>query len=223
MAISPAAKVAKILIVDDHPVMRRGLSQVIEDEDDMSVCGEASNIDEGFQKIDERNPDLVIVDISLGEGVNGIELVKDIKARHPELKTLVVSMHDELLYAERALRAGAMGYVNKNEPPNILIAALRRALVGKVFLTERMTDRLLNQVAGNSDSPGGSPVDKLSDRELEVLEMIGRGIATKQIAANLDLSRKTVETYREHIKTKLNLGNAAELTRFAVQWVLEGN
>lgn len=210
---------SRILIVDDHPVMRKGLSQVINDQSDMEVIGEASNIPEALEKIQELKPDLVIVDISLGDG-NGIELIKQIRSRGEEPRMLVSSMHDESLFAERAIRAGAQGYVNKHEDTNRLIQALRDVRAGRIALSEKMTDRLLNRVAGRHDD-GGSPLDRLTDRELEVFRLIGEALTTREIAARLELSRKTVETYRENIKAKLNLSNAAELTRHAVQWVLE--
>ncbi|MCA9069863.1 MAG: response regulator transcription factor [Planctomycetaceae bacterium] len=210
---------SRILIVDDHPVMRKGLSQVIDDQTDMEVCGEASNIPEAMEKIQHLRPDLVIVDISLGDG-NGIELIKQIRSRGEEPRMLVSSMHDESLFAERAIRAGAQGYVNKHEDTDRLIQALRDIRAGRIALSEKMTDRLLNRVAGRHDD-GGSPLDRLTDRELEVFRLIGEALTTREIAARLELSRKTVETYRENIKAKLNLANAAELTRHAVQWVLE--
>jgi len=210
---------SRIIIVDDHPVMRKGLSQVINDQTDMEVIGEASNIPEALEKIQELKPDLVIVDISLGDG-NGIELIKQIRSRGEEPRMLVSSMHDESLFAERAIRAGAQGYVNKHEDTGRLIQALRDVRAGRIALSEKMTDRLLNRVAGRHDD-GGSPLDRLTDRELEVFRLIGEALTTREIAARLELSRKTVETYRENIKAKLNLSNAAELTRHAVQWVLE--
>ena len=210
---------SRILIVDDHPVMRKGLSQVINDQTDMEVVGEASNIPEALEKIQDLKPDLVIVDISLGDG-NGIELIKQIRSRGEEPRMLVSSMHDESLFAERAIRAGAQGYVNKHEDTSRLIQALRDIRQGRIALSEKMTDRLLNRVAGRHDD-GGSPLDRLTDRELEVFRLIGDAMTTREIAARLELSRKTVETYRENIKAKLNLSNAAELTRHAVQWVLE--
>lgn len=210
---------SRILIVDDHPVMRKGLSQVIDDQSDMEVCGEASNIPEAMEKIQQLKPDLVIVDISLGDG-NGIELIKQIRSRGEDPRMLVSSMHDESLFAERAIRAGAQGYVNKHEDTDRLIQALRDIRAGRIALSEKMTDRLLNRVAGRHDD-GGSPLDRLTDRELEVFRLIGEAMTTREIAARLELSRKTVETYRENIKAKLNLANAAELTRHAVQWVLE--
>lgn len=211
---------ATVLIVDDHPFMRSGLAQMINDLPEMEVIAEAEGIAEALSQLERRRPDVVVVDISLADG-NGIELIKEIKARWPEVKTLVSSMHDETLFADRAIRAGALGYINKAADVETYIAALRRVHSGRIYLSERMTNRLLTQLAANERQPAASPVHTLSDRELEVFDLIGRSFTTKQIAARLGLSRKTVETYREHIKLKLNLTNAAELTCQAVQWVLE--
>lgn len=220
MTTTTATPVASVLIVDDHPFMRRGLAQIINDMLETSICEEASGVAEALERIRLHCPDVVVVDISLGDG-NGLELTKDIKAHWPDVKVLVTSMHDESLFAERALRAGALGYVSKSDDVDRFIAAFRRVLGGQVYLSQRMTDRLLTQVVGGTDEATRSPLERLSDRELEVFEMIGHGLGTKQIAAKLDLSRKTVETYREHIKTKLGLANGTELTQHAVQWVLE--
>jgi len=211
---------AKVLIVDDHAFLRRGLAEIIDDLPEAVVCGEAAGATEALEQIELCRPDVVIVDISLGDG-NGLELTREIKTKWPETKVLVSSMHDEALFAERALRAGALGYVSKSDDVDTFIAALRRVLDGQVSLSARMTDRLLTRVVAGAGSPARSPMEALSNRELEVFELIGIGRSTKEIAALLDLSRKTVETYREHIKTKLNLRNGAELTRHAVQWVYE--
>jgi len=213
-------KQVRVLIVDDHPFMRRGLAQTINDMEDMTVCGEASDKAEGLQKVEELTPDLVTIDISLGDG-SGIELIKEIKSRWPNTKMLVSSMHDESLFAERAIRAGALGFVNKGESSEIFMDALRKVKDGNTYLSSRMTDYILNQFVNSPEEPRKSRIDSLSDREIEVFELIGRGMITKQIAAKLELSPKTVETYREHIKMKLNLANGTELTRHAVQWVLE--
>lgn len=219
MTVQATAR-ARVFIVDDHPFMRRGLAATISDQDDMEVCGEASGKSEAMQRIADAEPDLVVIDISLEDG-NGIELIKDIKGNWPEMKMLVSSMHEESLFAERAVRAGAMGFVNKGEPVQHFVDALRRVASGRIYLSQRMTDRMLNQAISQNEDPPASPYERLSDREMEVFEMIGNGLGTKQIAAKLELSRKTVETYREHIKSKLNLANGTELTRHAVQWVLE--
>lgn len=214
-------RTTRILIVDDHPLMRKGLAQTIADEPGMEVCGEAADINEALRKIEVLKPDIAIVDLSLGDGGNGLELIKDVMAMHPSVKILVSSMHDELLFAERVLRAGARGYVQKDEDTSTLLQALRRVNDGGVFLARPMMDRILESMTTSGELGARSPLDLLSDRELEVFEMIGRGMVTKQIAAKLDLSHKTVETYRENIKSKLRLSNATELTRSALMWILE--
>jgi len=216
----PASVSIRVLIVDDHPFMRRGLAQTINDQPGLEVCGEAGNVADALRITETCHPHLAVVDISLGEE-SGIELVQMIRAKWPDVKVLVSSMHDETLFAERALRAGALGYVNKGEPPNVFIAALQRVSSGQIYLSERMTNRTLHQVLADKDEINRSPIETLSNREIEVFEMIGKGMATKQIAAKLKLSPKTIETYREHIKQKLKLKNSTELTRNAVQWVLE--
>jgi DNA-binding NarL/FixJ family response regulator len=216
----PSFAETRVLIVDDHPFMRRGLAQTINDQAGMVVCGEAGSVAEARQMMETCHPDLAVVDISLG-AESGLELIQAIRERWPATRVLVSSMHDETLFAERALRAGALGFVNKGEPPDVFVAALQRVNSGQIYLSERMTNRMLDQVLTDKVEATRSPIETLSNRELEVFEMIGKGMATKQIAARLGLSPKTIETYREHIKQKLNLSNATELTRNAVQWVLE--
>jgi DNA-binding NarL/FixJ family response regulator len=200
--------------------MRRGLAQTINDQPGLEVCGEAGSVAEALKIMESCSPHLAVVDISLG-AESGIELIQAIRERWPSIKVLVSSMHDETLFAERALRAGALGFVNKGEPPAVFVAALERVSSGQIYLSERMTNRMLDQVLTDKLEANRSPIETLSNRELEVFEMIGKGMSTKQIAARLGLSPKTIETYREHIKQKLNLANATELTRNAVQWVLE--
>ncbi|HEY3963687.1 MAG TPA: response regulator transcription factor [Planctomycetaceae bacterium] len=216
----PTIAETRVLIVDDHPFMRRGLAQTIKDQPGLCVCGEAGSVAEALEIIESARPHLAVVDISLGEE-SGIELIQSIRQKWPEIRVLVSSMHDETLFAERALRAGALGYVNKGEPPNVFIAALQRVNSGQIYLSDRMTNRMLDHVLTDKGEQMRSPIETLSNRELEVFEMIGKGLATKQIAAKLGLSPKTIETYREHIKQKLSLSNSTELTRSAVQWVLE--
>jgi DNA-binding NarL/FixJ family response regulator len=211
----------RILLVDDHPVMRRGLSETFGDIEGMAICGEAASAAEALELAESLRPDVALVDVSMGDD-SGIELVKLLKEKYPNLKTLVLSMHDEMLFAERAIRAGSLGYLNKSQPTETLIEAIRLVARGKVYLTPKMTDRILHQMAKGKAEPGHDPVSDLSDRELQVFEMIGQGFITKQIAGKLNLSAKTIETHREHIKEKLNLANATELTRRAVQWVLQG-
>lgn len=225
MTISPgnptSASVKKqtILIVDDHPIVRRGLSQLIDHEPDIQVCGEAESVDEAFELVRTLRPDLAVVDISL-KNSHGIELIAQIKTSHPEVKVLVWSMYDEKLFAERVVRAGAMGYIDKQQSIENVVDAIRQVLTGEMYLSSQMTRRILQRVGGQRPLED-DPVGSLSNRELEVFEMIGRGMATREIARKLDLSPKTIEAHREKIKTKLNLKNAAALSQRAVQWVLE--
>jgi DNA-binding NarL/FixJ family response regulator len=214
-----AQKRHKILIVDDHPIVRRGLTGVIAEERDLEVCGEAADAEEALRQVESTCPDLVIIDISLKSG-HGLELIGQIRVKDPRVKMLVSSMHDELLFAERSLRAGAMGYIPKQEPTEKLLQAVHQVLRGEIFLTPRMANRLLRDVVGGKPLEG-NPIHGLSNRELEIFEMIGQGLTTQQIAQRLQLSAKTIETHREKIKAKLNLKNSAELSRRAVQWVLE--
>lgn len=209
----------RVLIVDDHPVMRLGMVELLEGEPDMEICGTASDVPEGLQQIEALHPDVAIVDISL-KGGNGIELIEHAKARHLDVKMLVSSMYDESLFAERVLRAGAMGFISKQEPPEEMLSALRQVIAGQVYLSVRMANRLLNCVVGGR-TPQRDPIEGLSNRELEVFELVGQGMTTKQIARRLTLSPKTIETHREKIKKKLSLKNSAELGCRAVQWVLE--
>jgi DNA-binding NarL/FixJ family response regulator len=208
----------KIVIVDDHPIVRRGLADLINHEDDLLVCGQASDAYEAMDMIEAMKPDLAIVDISL-EGKSGMEAIRDIKIKHPDLPVLVLSMHDEALYAERALRAGAKGYIMKQEATEKVITAIRKVLGGQVYVSDGMAAKIVNKFAGSVRDVGASAIDRLSDRELEVFCLIGQGYGTRQIAERLHLSIKTIETYRAHIKGKLSLSSAAELLRYAVQWV----
>jgi DNA-binding NarL/FixJ family response regulator len=210
----------RILIVDDHPIVRQGLRLLIDAQPDLTVCGEAQGLSQAMQLYRDAKPDLLVVDISLENG-NGIELIKELIAQNDRQRVLVCSMHDETLFAERCLRAGAKGYVNKEEATEQLVEAIRRVASGRVYLSARMTDRMLCRQVGSGEESPRSAIESLSDRELEVFEQIGHGVTTRQIAEKLHLSPKTVETYRENIKHKLNLSNASELTQHAVQWVLE--
>jgi len=213
---------ARILIVDDHPLVRRGLMDLIADEPDLVVCGEAADAVEALRQVDALDPDLVIIDISLKQG-HGLELIKRIRTRDKPIKMLVCSMHDEALFAERALRAGAMGYLNKEEATEKVIDAIREVLRGKVYLSADMTERLLGRAVKAGKPLARLSNESLSDRELAVFEMLGQGLTTGAIADKLQLSVKTIETYREHIKSKLDLKNSAELGRHAAQWVLENS
>jgi DNA-binding NarL/FixJ family response regulator len=211
---------ARIFIVDDHELIRRGLRGLVNSAADMQACGEAGTAAQAMRLIPECSPDLSVVDLTLPDG-NGIELIKRLRARDPAMRILVSSMHDEELFAERVLQAGAMGYINKQETAERILDAIRRILKGKVFLSPRMSERLLRDIAGQPPALAQSPVERLSDRELEVYELIGKGLRTAEIAESLNLSIKTIETYRAHIKHKLQLESSAALTRSAVQWSLE--
>lgn len=210
----------RIMIVDDHPIVREGYVHLIARRKDLQTCAQAGSKSEAIQQIMQNPPDLVIVDISLTDG-SGLELIKEIKAQFQGIKILAVSMHDESLFAERSIRAGALGFVNKQQAPEQLIKAIDQVIQGKVYLSPEVTERMICRSIGSDNHSDQSPIESLSDRELEVFEQIGNGETTRQIANKLNLSSKTIETYRENIKHKLNLGNATELTRHAIQWVLE--
>jgi DNA-binding NarL/FixJ family response regulator len=217
---APSGEKYRILIVDDHPLFRHGIGDLINAESDLEVCGEADNSPSALEGIRNLSPDLVTIDISL-RGTNGIELLKSIRAEHPKLPLLVLSMHDESLYALRALRAGARGYIMKQEALDRVMSAIRQVLRGELYVSPSMSGRMIEEfVQGGGNNGGGSSIaDKLTDRELEILQLIGQGHGVQQIARELNLSAKTVETHRAHIKEKLNFQTARELARFAVQWV----
>jgi DNA-binding NarL/FixJ family response regulator len=208
----------KVLLVDDHPILRAGLGRLINQEADMMICGEAEDGPTAFDLVGTLNPDIAVIDISL-KGSNGIELVKNLKARYPELPTMVLSMHDESLYAERALRAGSLGYIMKEEAIGQVLVAIRKVLQGEIFLSEKMKSKMLQQMASGRGKVVTSPIEQLTDRELEVFRLIGEGCSTRQIAGQLHLSVRTVEAYREYIKSKLSLKNATELVQHAFHWV----
>ena len=208
----------RILIVDDHPLVRTGFAQLIGDSPDLQVCGEAGDMTEAMQQIETSKPDLAIIDLSLAGG-SGLDLIERIKARHKNVLMLVASMHDETLYAERVLAAGARGYINKQEAQDRIIQAIRTVLDGKVFLSRAMTERLLS---GMVDADGDKrDIDSLSNRELQVFELIGRGVSTGQIAKQLNISVKTIETHQAHIKKKLGLTSAHEMTQRAIRWMMD--
>ena len=211
----------RILVVDDHPVVREGLTYLINEQEDLVVCGAAENIPQAIKAIESLKPEMVTVDISLKDA-SGLELIKVIKAQFPGLPALALSVHPEQFYAERAIRAGAKGYITKREDTGEIIAAIREVLDGGIYLSRVMTERLLHSLVGNSKSDlGASPIDRLTDRELEVFSLLGQGRGTRQIAENLHVSVKTVETYRLRITEKLNIAGAAELLRSAFQWASE--
>ena len=209
---------ADVLIVDDHPVVRRGLKQLLAQETDLAVCGEAANARETFKQVDKQRPDVIVLDISLGED-NGIPLIRDIHTRFGRIPILVLSIHDETLYAERAIQAGASGYLMKEVPIKTVTEAIRRVLRGEIHLSEKMSTRLVHRMMNRHADIGDSPLDCLSNRELEVFELIGHGRGTRQIAERLCVSIKTVETHRSNIKRKLDLHNAIELLQYATHWV----
>jgi DNA-binding NarL/FixJ family response regulator len=216
--VSSATKL-KVAIVDDHPVVRQGLAQAISREPDLQVCTEASGIVEALQKMDGANPDVFVIDISL-DGEDGIELIDYVKSRSPATKVLVYSAHDEQTFAGRVLRAGALGFINKREPIGKVVEAIRQVVRGEVYLSPQMTTDLLHRAAVGQ-TLDSDPVATLTDRELQVFQMIGEGLSTVQIADKLQLSRKTVESHRKTIKQKLNLQTSPQLSRRAFQWAME--
>ena len=217
-AHAPAAAVRKhsILLVDDHPLVRHGLAQLINPQDDLEVCGEAGTPDEALAAVRKLRPNLAIVDLSLGDA-DGLDLVKALQHGHPDLPVLVCSMHKESAYAERALRAGARGYVMKQESNSVVLAAIRRVLSGQIHVSEPVASKMLLKLVNPSAAGADAGVQQLSDREFEVFRLIGRGLGPSDIARQLNVSVKTVETYREHIKTKLRLPNGRELMRAAMR------
>jgi DNA-binding NarL/FixJ family response regulator len=210
----------RILIVDDHPVFRHGIAALITAEKNLAVCGEADSAPAALEAMRRLKPDLAMLDISL-QGTNGIELVKLMRAEQPRLPIIILSMHDESLYALRALRAGARGYVMKGEAMSHVLTALRKVLAGDIYVSPRFSERLVFKAIQSLEGGMGSPVDKLSDRELEVLQLLGRGFGTREIANELHLSVKTIETHRAHIKEKLGFKDAGEMVRFAIDWVAQ--
>ena len=217
-AFKRAVGKSRILIIDDHPLLRRGMAAVLSDLPEFNVCGEAENALQALQAMRDLIPDVVLVDINL-PGANGLELIKLMLAEQPKLRILVVSMHDESLYALRSLRAGAKGYLMKSEALEQIVAAVRKVASGGIYVTPRFSERIVFQAIQSMDSGMGSPVDGLSDRELEVLRHLGKGLGTREIAAALHLSIKTIETHRAHIKEKLGFKEASEMVSFAGDWV----
>ena len=206
-----------IFIVDDHPIVRQGLALLINRGPDLAVCGDAEEAGSALDRIEELRPDLVVLDISLN-GPDGLDLLKTIRARDPNLPVLILSMMDEVLYAERGLRAGANGYIMKQQATEQVLVAIRRILGGEIYVSERMSNKMLHLFVGGSPAHQSSPVADLTDRELEVFRLIGEGHGTRQIADELHLSIKTVESYQAHIKEKLLLKNGRELVQRAIQW-----
>jgi len=217
MAAKTKNSVRRLLIIDDHPMMRTGLAQLIDNEGDLKVCAEADNAGQAIDLVSKQKFDIVLCDISLPDK-SGLELIKDIRALQPDLPILVVSMHDEMIYAERVLRAGGRGYIMKQEGGVKFIHAIRQVLAGQIYVSEKMSSRILEIFSGVKAKAGHSPVSKLSDREFEVFQLIGLGKGTRDIAEQLHLSVKTVEVHRANIKTKLEIKTATDLVRFAVRW-----
>jgi len=207
----------QILVVDDHPIVRQGLRRLIDQQKDLAVCGEAESLHEAEAAIRKLKPDLVIIDISLKHG-DGIELVKDTRAKHPQLPILVLSMHDEVIYAERVLSAGANGYIMKQAEAGELLLALRRVLGGDIYVSAAIGNSMIRTLAAGGRQVASNPIERLSNRELQILQLIGSGLSTRQTAESLSLSMKTVETHRERIKRKLHLATGSQLVQFAVNW-----
>jgi len=215
-------KKIKVFIVDDHALMRRGLADLVNGEDDLTVCGEADEAPKALSGISKTAPDLVIADMSL-RGSSGLELIKNVKVLRPDLPILVLSMHDENIYAQRVLRAGAKAYVMKQDAADRVLQAIRKILKGEIYVSERVGTQMLQQIVRGHSPAESSPVERLSDRELEVVQLIGRGRTTREIAGTLNVSIKTIESHRAHLKEKLDLRNATELVQFCVQWVEQEN
>lgn len=209
----------KIMVIDDHPLVRQGLAQIINQEDDMTLVAEAGDANEALLNYEKAEPDLIIVDISL-KGTSGVDLTKTLLSKNPKILILVISMYDESLYAERVLRAGAKGYLMKQEATENVVSAIRRVLSGETYVSDKMKDSFVNKLlTGNSSSPSNS-AESLSDRELEVLQLVGQGYATREVASTLHVSVKTVESHYANIKMKLDLKNSNELIQYAVKWSL---
>jgi DNA-binding NarL/FixJ family response regulator len=206
-----------VLIADDHPIVRQGLRRLIEQEDDLRVCAEVETVRDAKTAIRELQPDVVVIDISLRQG-DGIELVKDTRAHYPSMPLLVLSMHDEAIYAERMLSAGANGYIMKQAASDQFLLALRRVLEGGIYVSEAVSNTMIQKFAAGGSYQSTNPIDGLSNRELQVLQMIGKGLSTREVADTLNLSVKTVESHRQRIKRKLGLGTGAQLVQYAVNW-----
>jgi len=211
-------KKARIFIVEDHPIFRDGIIQLINKEEDLVVCGQAESAQETIREIRNEMPDLLIVDITLKDSC-GIELTREIRKLYPLIPVLVLSMHEEMVFADRVFNAGARGYITKREATGRVIDAIRRVLSGKIFISDNMIDHFLDRSISGNPGPGSSPVEALSEREFEVFNLIGKGMTNRAIADMLSVSSKTISTYRERIKEKLNLQNNAELNRYAICWI----
>ncbi len=220
--ITSQTKKCRVLLVDDHPIVRQGLALLIDREPDLSVCGEAEGAHTAYHAIATLRPDIVVLDISLS-GPDGLDVLKEIRMKTASLPVLILSMHDESIYAERAMRAGANGYIMKQEATEKVLVAIRRILQGEVYLSDRLTNTMLQQFVRGASASKSSPLVNLTDRELEVFRLIGEGHGTRQIADELHLSVKTIESYQAHIKEKLALRNARELVQHAIEWTVNLN
>jgi DNA-binding NarL/FixJ family response regulator len=216
---APDTSDVRILIVDDHPIVRRGLVGMINQEPGLHVVAEAEDYHHALEAFKSHAIDLAIIDLTL-EGLGGLELIKQLRVMYPKIPLLVLSMHDEMLYSERALRAGARGYIMKQEGTDRLATAIRTILRGEIYVSERVAARMVGKFVDGKRDAGSTPLDRLSDRELEVFELLGRGLGTRQVADRLCVSIKTIESHREHIKLKLQLKNATELIQHATQWAM---
>lgn len=212
----------QVFIVDDHPVVREGLTTIINHEKDLMVCGYADSGQQALKNVNELKPDVIIVDISLRDS-DGIELTKNIRIQHPKLPVIVLSVHDESVYAERALRAGASAYLMKEVVSENIINAIHTVLTGEIYVSDEISKKLLHKIAGNKPGTTGSSLDSLSDREFEIFGLIGKGYKASQIAKRLHLSIKTIETYRGRLKEKLNIGSAGELLQYSIKWAKDEN
>jgi len=212
------ARPLRVLLVDDHPIVRQGLGALIAQQDDMVVCGEADSGPDALALVPRARPDVAVVDLTLKEST-GLDLIKDLQIRHPDVAVLVYSMRDESFYAERVLRAGARGYVTKEEGGRTVIEGIRKVLQGQIFLSEQMASKMIGLFVRGPREPGQPSIDKLTDRELEIFELIGQGVPTREIARQLHISPKTVESHREHIKEKLEIDNATDLLKHAIEWL----
>ncbi len=210
-------KISKVVIIDDHPIVAKGLSLLLDKQPDLTICGDVDNARGALQLIKEKTPDLAIIDISL-KGMSGLELTSDIRNRYPDVRILVLSMHDEFLYAERALEAGAAGYVMKKERSGTILEPIRQILKGAVYVSENIKDQMLKNIVYGKGGHRSPSVRDLSNRELEVFQMVGQGFSTGEIAERLHLSKKTIHTYRFQIKNKLGLKSAKDLNKYAIKW-----
>ena len=215
--VGTARKRTRILLVDDHPLVRERLAEIINREIDLMVCGEAEDRHEALVAVPAKHPQLVIIDLTL-KNSDGLELIKDIRSRWPKLRMLVVSMHDESLYAERAIRAGALGYITKQEATRKILIAVRRVLEGTIYLNEKMASHIISRLTSHAGAVAATPDELLSDRELQVFDLTGRGQNTVEIAARLRVAVKTIETYRSRVREKLKLKNSSELLQSAISW-----